>query len=884
MDLTQTKLTKAEWTNIEIPVTDREKEVLQLIHDGFDNINIRRNMNQSLLAFVKIDHSPEMEEALYKQYYEKDVEAILADLEKVVPIKTANVADKNQKKKKPTAMKKADLIRIRSVDQKMANGSSHTIYENVLVDLSRRLVKALAAKTVDYTYYLYTLIHVRRATIVLVNTHILAFVDGILGRIEGCETISMLDFVCESPRLIEQNPYLLNYEDMTLFSHQKQLFRLFRSNVSMQEQQEQQQEQSRLVLYIAPTGTGKTLSPIGLAQGHRIIFVCVARHVGLALAKSAISVGKRVAFAFGCETASDIRLHYYAASDYTRNERTGGIGRVNNAMGDKVEIMICDVQSYLTAMHYMLAFSPLKDLITYWDEPTITMDYTDHPLHEVIHRNWTENKISKMVLSCATLPKETEILDTISDFRARFPGAEIHTVSSYDCKKSISLLNKNGRCVLPHLLFRDHLELMRSVVHCEDNLTLLRYFDLGEIARFIEYVHSARTTLVDEAYLADHYFGGGIREITMNSVKIYYLELLKRVDPSKWSSIYDDVVGSQMPKPMGSALTLLKEKKSDAVRKIRSLGSGSEGVNAGASLSRTRSVAQVPMACSSSSSSSSSSTNPLSGVLLTTEDAHTLTDGPTIFLAEDIDKIGRFYIQTSKIPATLLQTITETILNNNRIQGKVEVLEKALEDEVGKEAEKERKMIKENLSSEAKRIMQQINQLRSQVKSAKMEDMYIPNTRPHQNIWVREVDHVANAFVPTIDETAVREVMAVDVDDDRKMLLLLGIGLFDGRETAARLKYSEVMKRLASEQKLFLIIAASDYIYGTNYQFCHGFVGKDLANMTQQKTIQAMGRIGRSHIQQEYTVRFRDDAIVAQLFQPPLENREAEVMSRLFCE
>ena len=101
--------------------------------------------------------------------------------------------------------------------------------------------------------------------------------------------------------------------------------------------------------------------------------------------------------------------------------------------------------------------------------------------------------------------------------------------------------------------------------------------------------------------------------------------------------------------------------------------------------------------------------------------------------------------------------------------------------------------------------------------------------------------------------------MSLDVDSDKKMLLLLGIGMFVDENTA-NLRYMEVMKRLATEQQLFMILASSDYIYGTNYQFCHGFIGKDLKEMTQQKTIQAMGRIGRNQTQQEYTIRFRDDA------------------------
>jgi hypothetical protein len=66
----------------------------------------------------------------------------------------------------------------------------------------------------------------------------------------------------------------------------------------------------KLVLYNAPTSTGKTMSPLGLSTTYLVIFVCVARHIGLILAKSAISMEKLIAFAFGRETASDIRLHY----------------------------------------------------------------------------------------------------------------------------------------------------------------------------------------------------------------------------------------------------------------------------------------------------------------------------------------------------------------------------------------------------------------------------------------------------------------------------------------------------------------------------------------------------------------------------------------------
>ena len=115
--------------------------------------------------------------------------------------------------------------------------------------------------------------------------------------------------------------------------------------------------------------------------------------------------------------------------------------------------------------------------------------------------------------------------------------------------------------------------------------------------------------------------------------------------------------------------------------------------------------------------------------------------------------------------------------------------------------------------------------------------------------------------------------------DERKILLLMGIGTFDSENDV---KYLEIMKTLAYEQKLYIIIASTDYIYGTNYMFSHGYIGKDLTHMTQQKIIQAMGRIGRNKVQQEYTVRFRDNAMIDRLFQKSEYNLEAVNMNRLF--
>jgi hypothetical protein len=183
------------------------------------------------------------------------------------------------------------------------------------------------------------------------------------------------------------------------------------------------------------------------------------------------------------------------------------------------------------------------------------------------------------------------------------------------------------------------------------------------------------------------------------------------------------------------------------------------------------------------------------------------------------------------------------------------------------------------LCNESQNIVDEINKLRKEIRTVSLDPMYVPNTKTHQELWSPSGDIHENAFVCNIDENTTKRIMSMNVDNNLKILLLLGIGTF--AENLAN-EYMELMKNLAAEQKLFIIIASTDYIYGTNYQFCHGVIGKDLENMTQQKTLQALGRIGRNNIQQDYTVRFRDDNMILNLFKKQEFNMEAVNMCKLF--
>jgi len=888
MDLSQTKLSKSEWASVEIPVSDQEKKVLSLITEGYANPNIRTNQHLSLIKTMKVDPSDEMEWFLYKTYFYPKISAFFE----------ADKNDPNGKKyeKKIKPPNKADQIRITKLNATIES-QQKTIFDFVILDYAANAVKGSKSA-------LYTLMYLRRLTIPSVNRFLLEKIDQYLATAGAVSNITSQESICDvfanSTTYIERNGALMEYADDTLYSHQRELFCVFGDK--------RQRSVPKCVLYMAPTGTGKTLSPIGLSQEYRVIFVCAARHVGLALAKSAISVGKRVAFAFGCETAADIRLHYFAAADYTVNRKSGGIYKVDNSNGVRVEIMICDVASYLVAMYYMKLFNPVERMIMYWDEPTIGLDRADEQtegLHSLIHDVWSKNQIPNVVLSCATLPKPEEIGGALHDFKAKFSGdhdARIQVIDSHDCKKTISLLNKEGKIVLPHLLFADYGTLiMECVDHCDANRSLLRYFDVAEIVRFAEKVQSF---LREDMRIAKWF--KSIDAVTLSSIKMYYLAVLRELPADQWRNIHEYMTETLKPR-FGREDADIRKIKSECIAPKSS--TGFPAIDSSSQFRRQNSIA-APLKPPQGAQNSTSA----SGILLTTADAHTLTDGPTIYLAEDIDKVGRFYIQQSKIPDTVFATIQQKIDKNNQIMKQVKRLEQEYDAKTSASSEKiddksSKKAEKEPTSKESQRLMEQIQEMRMAMQTVHLNAMYIPNTKQHLEIWAKpyfdsfknsganfdlnETDNLGQrrvgrghnagavpSFTPNVDEEDVREIMSLDVENQQKLLLILGIGVFSKSSDS---RYAEIMKRLAYEQRLFLIIASSDYIYGTNYQFCHGFIGKDLVNMTQQKTIQAIGRIGRNNIQQEYTVRFRDDGVCERLFRKATENLEATMMNRLFC-
>ena len=769
MDLSQKKLTREEWEAIEQPLSAKEKQILTLIKDGYDNVNIKMNNALSLLSFMKINKDrDQFHNYFYNTYFKKKIDNLVKKYDFAPPME--------ETKKKKVHIKKADKIRIENSNKKLQS-IKNTIYEFILLSVLEKLAKK------KKPIYYYTLHQLMKNSIEYLNIYVCKFINNILSDL--MHGIKKKHFIKNAYKYMERNDILNNLQDLQLYSHQKQLFTYCKS------------KSPKLILYQAPTGTGKTISPIGLSQGHKVIFVCAAKHVGLQLAKSCIAVGLPIAIAFGCSDASDIRLHYYAVKDFVKNRRTGGIFRVDNSSGEKVQLIISDIQSYLPAMYYMLAFNSKEDIIWYWDEPTITLDYDAHDYHDILKKNWEKNMIPNIILSSATLPLQGEIMPCIQHYRSKFRECVVHTITSYECKKSIPIINNDGEYVLPHLHYERYEDIRESVEHLIKYKTILRHFNLQSIIDFILYVNKKK--YIKERFYIDNYFES-IMDINVSALKEYYLEMLRNVGEN-----YNEI------------FIHFHE-------------------------------------CSKRVFDSS--------ILITTSDAYTLTDGPTIFIVNDVDKVGDFCLKTSQIPNNLLNNILENLKINDKIYKQI----KSLKQQMEMAQEKEEEILARDLAD-----------LYGQIKAIELDKMYIPNSFSHLRRW--DKDDINNAFTCNLTERDVEMIVSLNIEDNWKILLLMGIGVF---KEFSCVKYREIMKRLAEEQRLYLIIASSDYIYGTNYQFCHGYLGKDLKNITQEKIIQACGRIGRSNVSLNYSIRLRDDGVIDKLLKSTEHKPEVINMNRLF--
>ena len=159
MDLSQTKLTRSEWNNIEIPTEKKELEIIKLICKGYSDIHQTHNDTLSLLQYLKIQPCEIIHEYVYCTYLQKHFQ----ELEKRYNIFYKTVSYKKNK------MKKADIIRFSNTDKQLDSFKSK-IFEFIVLDLLKSMLSDIKNGNKNWYKSYFTIYTLMKYKIVNINT------------------------------------------------------------------------------------------------------------------------------------------------------------------------------------------------------------------------------------------------------------------------------------------------------------------------------------------------------------------------------------------------------------------------------------------------------------------------------------------------------------------------------------------------------------------------------------------------------------------------------------------------------------------------------------------------------------------------------------------
>ncbi len=751
MDFNQSKLTKTEWESMEKKVDQKELTILKMIRDGLNNPSLDCRLYFTVNQMLKLDH-PDKDYHIYM--------VVFKDLLKKNGVDEMTIP----KPKKP--LNTADTIRLKSMMKKVDESVEMILIDTVIKFQKSKKNKELYFYNLEYLANLYP-----------INQWIKQWIMQILEK--NRSEMNIQSFLENTYKYLENND-VFRYKPLELYEHQKKVYSIMN------------QAGNKLICYRAPTSSGKTLTPLGISQKYKVIFICASRHIGVSLAKSAVNANVKVGFSFGCTTADDVRLHYSSVRTFTEKY---GKKRPVHSDGRNVDLMICDIQSYEVAMLYMLSFFDSSSIVLFWDEPTITMDYEEHELHASIRKLWEINKIPNIVLSSATLPNEADLSVLCEKYKSQYQG-QVFYVESIDETTNITLLDTKGQIVMPHKVFQEDYEGVLTFVE-KHGLSHMKFLSLTECSEFILFFakkYKNVKKMIKEEY--KH-----ISEINSQNLRLLYYKVVKTL--TTWNEDMIDYTSSKVPRTMNV-------------------------------------------------------TN-----LLVTESSHTLTHGPTIYLCENTQHWMDFLVKNSGIHESILTDMEKKLQSNQVILEKIARIRKDIEDKTAKDEGNENKMKEQRFDNATKMMIQEVEILEKTLKPVQLSHVYVPNSREHFEKWTKDMNYsTSGAFLSVIDESYVKKIMKLEVDISYKILILMGVGVFNPQAS----DYNDLMKELSEQKKLGVILASSDFIYGTNYQFCHAYIAEDLCKMTQEKIIQAIGRVGRKEQNKTFTFRFRDDSLIRSLF------------------
>ena len=816
--LQQTKLTEEEWKQLEEPIqNEKETLILNMIQNGYFDSNIKCQTHMTLNHYLKLDKKFDQDIflGLLKDNLVSSNKKNILNVDVLIKEKT-----KTSKKMKMTTSEK---IKLENSFKLLKDGFNDNIVEYKMLNELQKFAKLLyKGKSIQSDkkclIHFINIFVLQREFKDKLNTQLLEISESITTGLLSKVNIPM---ILKNISLLYEHNKIFDYKTLELYQHQKDIFNIFRKERNI----------PKFVFYCAPTSSGKTLTPIALSQDYRVIFICASKHIGLSLAKSSFHMKRKIGFAFGCNSQENIRLNYNAVRSYTTTK--SGRKIPNHKDGTNVELMICDVLSYESAMKYMKQFNDSSNIILFWDEPTIGLDVRESHLHDIIKKNWQLNEIPNIVFSCATLPKEYQIKPIIESAKDKFQGLQFHYIESVDQISNIRLYDIDGNVIIPHDHFDDYKEICTFLKY--HGTKYYKFFDCNECAKFLLFLDKDFScNYVDSNFCL-------LEDISTYKIKEVYVSVLLELGNDKWNKIKK----------------LYQEKKTNS--KSKELNKEHVGID------------------------------------LTTRHSCTLTNGPTLFVSDNVENVCKYLLMKASLDKNTLSGIESKIDRNRQILKSLIQMKKDYEDKIECYKDCDKIMTDMRFPPEVIELHNKIEKTQSELLSLSLDNIYKPNTRSHYKKWCLEPELTyedSDIFSSSLSDEDIKEIVELyNIKTLYKLMMMMGIGVFSNsimKETENKTvqednnKYIETMKGLAEQKSLYLIIANSDYIYGTNYQFSHCYLSKDMKNLTQEKIIQCIGRIGRQEKNKHFSFRFRTQEHIDTFYGVNENSIEAENMNRLF--
>ena len=804
-----TKLTKSEWEFIEKPCTDSEKEVLSFIQKcGVHDSNYSQSSNTYLRDHLKLNIDNEIVDVIgYDYILKSNIDNLNEKFQTV-----SGYSTKFQSTKKKYNIKKADKIRIENSTKSVSLDNTfivEMVFLNIITDFLKNILKVQKYDKCndgknDKNYKKYKKYATYSAIYVLEYTkHYKNMNSVLLSWFDSCIWCKIQEYydltkVLKAYKNDSRKFDCLGNNVMKLYSHQKQVIDIFKSN----------DDSNNLVFYRAATGLGKTVTPIGIINNKKMIFICIAKHIGMNVAKQMITMGRKVAFAFGCNDETDIRLHNNSVSKYfTEKKHNKEFKRPLHSVGDKVEIMVCDLQSYEHAMNYMIRFTEnIHNLVLFWDEPMMGInESSEYNVH--IKHVWSCNRIPNIIMSCATLPEKVTSMNIVDDFNHKFgKNSFIWDVQNqYDnIKLTTQIQDEVGYTLMPHTYFDDFKIFSKAISTIKNDIQLLKYLDEMYC---IDFIYAFTKVCNDRDMHIFECFDKN--KINKPLIKQLYVDVCLKITENDYTSIKNYLREDEIVINMNKFDTI------DIIAK-----------------------------------------NSLS-----------ITNGPCLFFTEDYNKLIHFFTKKSKITKDNVDVIIKNIQYNDSVLDLLEQKRKQHEDLTQKEINKEKKASEESKDERVKRLENEIKSIFSSLRKIDIPKEYIPNSKSHLERNNHNTESIQNSdsklWSRYITERDISSVMSLDtIDNNVKISFLFGIGVL--HESLCP-KYTTIVKDCMKQNKLYCVIANSDFIYGTDYTFHHMFLCKDIP-IQHHSMIQALGRVGRQYSGHNYTCRLRDKNMYENIF------------------